>query len=617
MHLQSHFPSILLIQHSIVKTIISIVETIIAMADHQPYAIGDWNFPRSPVSQHPEAALNEVHHQENPVMDMMLSQINDGDSVWKQNNAFRYLDHGSEEQATAGLQTPTNDVFDWLGGGDAGASSTHTSEWEKFVQEDHTNDVFGGQHVFLPRLEVEDHVQDEQPEEPMDIGAPGMAVEKAVEDPAPVAGPVAAPVEEQEDNEPMDEQEMEIDHDAMEREAEPIEENVQGPPAPIQEALSPEMVAALEAPLVDAPGSNDIDFPVEMMEAEATPEPSPASSTLPAPASSTLPAPASSTLPAPASSTLPAPAPATLPVSAPASPSLPAPTPTPAVQAPSPDETPAPVPVQIPSPTDGFEYEPAEENRPALIYVERIIESVVIKSGVPCRPDKNDTSDSDDDFDPLAPAPAPHTRRIFWGRRCRARSFKKRSKKVPDVLAPPASAPTPLAVVPTPPAHVAPVAPTIAPAPALIAAAPPAISPTLATISLASQLAWQPWVPAGNKDTAKTLIPRVTQKKIANPRRAPRRRRQTQAEIREELLGKAEEEQRKKDQQRRERELRAQKLAVKRMEMEEQAKKEVQRLERDERAKRLPAKRKAAQDLLDAKRKAAQDLRDAKRRKKN
>ncbi|CAL2052541.1 unnamed protein product [Caenorhabditis brenneri] len=56
-------------------------------------------------------------------MDTMLSQLKDSDSVvWKQNNAFRYLDHGSEEQGTAGLKTPTNDAFDWLGGGDAGAS---------------------------------------------------------------------------------------------------------------------------------------------------------------------------------------------------------------------------------------------------------------------------------------------------------------------------------------------------------------------------------------------------------------------------------------------------------------------------------------------------------------
>ncbi|CAL2046919.1 unnamed protein product [Caenorhabditis brenneri] len=111
---------------------------------------------RSPVSQRPEAALNEDYHRENPAMDMMLSQLNDSDSVWKQNNAFRYLDHCSEEQGTAGLKTPSNDAFDWLGGGDVGASSTHTSEWEKFVLEDPGNDMFEGQCVFFPRLEIED-----------------------------------------------------------------------------------------------------------------------------------------------------------------------------------------------------------------------------------------------------------------------------------------------------------------------------------------------------------------------------------------------------------------------------------------------------------------------------
>ncbi|CAL2034427.1 unnamed protein product [Caenorhabditis brenneri] len=637
------------------------------MADHQPYAMDNWNIgiPRRPVSLHPEAALNENDtRRAQEWVNMMLSQINDGDSVTAhylaghQNEADDFELLGAERPVNVGsmkdqrVRKSISTLAEWIG--KAGLSkktrNSKKMQWSGLQEEEHNEAVVKPMAVPVPAATTapapvvadeeamghqapndeptdahvggqEDEAQDqEQPEEPMDIGAPEIAVEEAMEDPAPVAAPVVAPVEGQEDEaEGVEVQEMNIE--PMDYEDGDV----------VEGAL---MKAALDAPLVDEPGSPDIDYPVEMMEAEQevpaqaaltplqlgdlalapspaeTPAPGPTSTPEPAPASSTLPDSASSSLSAtipepvaqdPSTAETPAPAPASLPLPAQASSPLPAPTATPAAQAPAPAES-APVPVQLPAPTADDKYTPLQENRPALVHAERMIEYVLIRSGVPCR------HDSDDDFDPLVPAPDPHARRIFSGRRWRGRPFKKRPKKYLDAFAPVDDAPAPPTADPASDL-VAPAAPVIVPAPALLAPAPALLAPTppapastLATISLAPQLAWQPWVPAGNKATARTLIPKVAQKKAATPRRAPKRRRQTQAEIREELQKKQKEEQKKKDQQRRERELRAQKLAVKRMEREAELKEEQQRRERDERAKRLPAKRKAAQDLLDAKR---------------
>ncbi|EGT58300.1 hypothetical protein CAEBREN_17900 [Caenorhabditis brenneri] len=62
---------------------------------------------RRPVSLHPEAALNEDDTQESPEMDMMLSQINDGDSV----TAHYLAGHQNEADdfGLLGAERPVND----------------------------------------------------------------------------------------------------------------------------------------------------------------------------------------------------------------------------------------------------------------------------------------------------------------------------------------------------------------------------------------------------------------------------------------------------------------------------------------------------------------------------